>query len=98
MSLVIEDEFVEATKAYAVAQCESLSSITVQYIRTMNSVLEQGIMEGQTADAIREFLNQVRSNLQENSATPDALVSIIERTCTAFIAKVDKADKHLYDN
>ena len=62
----------------------------------METVLETGIMEGNTAEALKEFLQQIRCDLGENTAIPWLMSSQVERLCDNFINKVDKADKQIY--
>ena len=96
MSLIIVDEHIDSVKSFIMSQCENISSIISRYVRAMNTVIETGIMEGETADALKEFLSAVKSDVADNSATPSAMISQVERFCTNFIAKVDKADKDIY--
>ena len=96
MSLVIDDSHIDAVKSYIMTQCETIDSITKRYVRAMNTVIETGIMEGETAEALKEFLEAVKSDVADSSSTPGAMSSQVERFCTNFISKVDKADKELY--
>ncbi len=96
MSLVIDDSHINAVKSYIMAQCKTINSITNRYVRAMSTVIETGIMEGTTAEALKEFLDAVKSDVADNSSTPGAMSSQVERFCTNFIKKVDKADKELY--
>ncbi len=96
MSLVIDDAHVGAVKQYLMEQCDNIDYIVSWYVKTMNSVIEEGIQKGTTADALKEFLLQVESDINSDSATPDLMKDQIERFCTNFIKRVDKADKELY--
>lgn len=96
MSLVIDDAHVDTVKSYIMSQCETINSIISRYVRAMNEVIETGIMEGTTAEALKEFLAAVKSDVADNSATPGVMCSQVERFCMNFIEKVDKADKQLY--
>ncbi len=96
MSLVIDDTYVGEVKRYLMEQCENIDYIASQYIKTMNFVIEEGIQKGDTSDALKEFLLQVESEINSDSATPDLMKDQIERFCTNFISRVDKADKELY--
>ena len=96
MSLVIDDGHINAVQSYISEQCEAIEDITSRYVRTMETVIETGIMEGATAEAVKAFLVAVESYVANNSATPARMISQTERFCVNFISKVDKADKHLY--
>lgn len=96
MSLVIDDEHIGSVKEYINEQCESIDSIVSRYVRTMENVIETGIMEGTTAEALKEFLSQVESDIGDNSATPGKMAERSARYCDNFIKHVDKADKQIY--
>ena len=96
MSLVLDGTHFDAVKNYIMLQCDTVNSIISRYVQTMNKVIETGIMEGTTAEALKEFLIAVKSDVADNSSTPGAMSSQVERFCTNFIKKVDKADKELY--
>lgn len=96
MNLVIDDTYIDSIKQYIAGQCESLDNIISRYIKTMETVIETGIMEGKTADALKEFLNQVKSVDDKNSIALDFLGREMERVCTHFIEKINEADKELY--
>ncbi len=96
MSLVIDDAYIESVKQYLMTQCNSLDYLISRYIRTMNSVIEAGFMNGMTSDALKEFLKQVESDIGKNSANPGLMESQVERFCIDFVKKVDKTDKELY--
>ena len=87
MSLVIDDAHIDIVKEYVKSQFENLDSIVLRYVKAMNSVIDTGIMEGATAEALKEFLNQVELKAGSNSA---------DRCCINFVVEVDKADKELY--
>lgn len=96
MSLVIDDSHIDAVKEYVTTQCKAIEDIVYQYVQTMNSVIETGIMEGATTEALKEFLSQVKSDLEDSNMNPELMGTMTERFCTNFIKKVDKADKQLY--
>lgn len=96
MSLVIDDAYIDEVKTYFMQQCETLNDIKNRYIAAMQTVIETGIMEGETAEALKVFLEQIRCDLGDNTATPWLMSTQVERLCDNFITKVDKADKQIY--
>lgn len=96
MSLVIDDAHIVAVKTYFMDQCESINSIKNQYVRAMENLIENGIVEGDTAEALKEFLEKIKCDLGDNTGTPYVMSSQVERLCINFITKVDKADKQIY--
>ncbi|MCI9523510.1 MAG: hypothetical protein HFF01_00445 [Erysipelotrichaceae bacterium] len=96
MSLVIDDAHIDIVKEYVKSQFENLDSIVLRYVKAMNSVIDTGIMEGATAEALKEFLNQVELKAGSNSADLGLIASHVDRCCINFVVEVDKADKELY--
>lgn len=96
MSLVIDDSHIDALKQYIMTQSSGIDSLINRYIRTMNTVIAAGFMEGATSEALKEFLKEVESDVGKNNSNPGHLKVQSERFCINFIKKVDKADKELY--
>lgn len=96
MSLVIDDAHIDAVKTYFMEQCEGINDIKNKYVNAMESLVENGIIEGDTAEALKEFLEQIKCDLGDNTGTPKVMASQVERLCKDYITKVDKADKQLY--
>ena len=53
-------------------------------------------MEGDTSEALKVFLEKIKCDLGDNTATPWLMSAQVERLCDNFITKVDKADKQIY--
>lgn len=96
MSLIVDDAHIDAVKTYIMEQGDTIGNITRRYVNTMQNVVETGIMEGATADALKEFLFAIRSDVSENSSAPALMDVKVERFCTNFIERIDKADKEIY--
>ncbi len=96
MSLVVIDEYIDSVKAYFMTQCEDINNIKNSYVRAMGKLIETGIMEGSTAEALKVFLEKIQCDLGNNTETPQLMSSKVERLCLDFSAKIDKADKQLY--
>lgn len=96
MSLVIDDAHIGAVKTYFMDQCESINNIKNKYVTAMENLIENGIMEGDTAEALKEFLEQIKCDLGDNTGTPWLMSAQFERLCKNFIARIDVADKQIY--
>lgn len=96
MSLVIDDAHIGAVKTYFMEQCESINDIKNKYVTAMENLIENGIVDGDTAEALKEFLEKIECDLGDNTATPWLMSSQVERLCDNFIKRVDKADKQIY--
>lgn len=95
MSLVVDDDYVEAVREYTNSQCTNLADVVSAYIRVMNTVTEKGISEGTTAEALKEFVRQVETDIKSKK-TVNAIAGKTERYCSNFIKKIDIEDKDLY--
>ena len=96
MSLIIDDSYIEKVKKYMMDRCDDIGSIISQYEIEMNKVTKLGIMEGQTASALKEFATAIKSDLSSNSAAPQRMDAKVERYCINFVNRVDVADKQIY--
>ena len=95
MDLIIHDEYLNEISSYFEEQEEYLSQAIDAYIEIMKAVKVKGIMQGETSDALEEFINQIEMS-GSNIDRPDDLADRVKNYLTNFINKVDKADKHLY--
>ncbi len=97
MSLVIVDDYYnEKVSAFAEEKAELLDDIIRQYVWVLEDVIENGIVEGKTSKALKEFKQQVVSNTGKNSSTASLIGIEAKRYCENFIMKVNKDDKDLY--
>lgn len=96
MSLVIDDAHICTVKTYFMEQCESINDVKNKYVTVMENLIETGIMEGETTEALKVFLEKIKCDLGDNTGTPWLMSSQVERLCENFITKVDKADKQIY--
>lgn len=96
MDLIIHEEKIIAQKQYIINQCETLSSISSSYISILKKIIDGGIIDGTTSDALKEFIVQVESKLTSNSSTPELMQDEVSRYCTNYLDQINRADKDLY--
>ena len=96
MDLIIEDEYYEKVGSFALKQGEKLELALKQYVSILKSVKKDGIIEGSTAKSLDEFINQICLQFDDYDSNPENLGIQVQRYCTNFITKIDKADKELY--
>lgn len=97
MSLVIVDEYYQAkVSGFAEEKAETLDEIIDEYVCIIDNVIENGIKEGKTSQALTEFRNQVISKTGKNSSTANLIGKEARRYCENFIMRVNKDDKDLY--
>ena len=95
MDLIVHDEYINDASDFLKEQENNLSEAIYSYIKTMKKVKDNGIMSGETADALEAFIEQVEmTNIKVNK--PEDLANQTENYLTSFVNKIDKADKHLF--
>ncbi|MCF2681966.1 hypothetical protein [Faecalicatena contorta] len=91
MDLIIEDEYVNEVGNYLKVEAEDIEKKLKEYISILKGVCEEGIVEGKTAEALKEFVSQA-----------EAMKGIAEcgraanTYCKNFISRIDEADEDLY--
>lgn len=90
--LKIDDDYVKSQAKQIAEWTVDLQQGIDKYIGILNHILEDGIMEGATADALRSFVGYVE-NLK------DIVKDMGEEAkgmCLAFLSEIDEADSYLY--
>ena len=90
--IIISDDFVDGAGQFISTETQKIEETLTSYLRIMQSVSETGIMEGDTAEALKIFI-AAAARLQGVFSN---LGSCTKRACTNFIEKVDDADEYLY--
>lgn len=96
MDLIVCDEYYSAIGAWLKEQGELLSGDIKKYTSILTEVANNGIMEGATAEALKEFIAQVQTDLEGTNVKPAFVGSASERFCNNFVSHIDDADKDLY--
>lgn len=96
MDLVVNDEYYAVVGKLLKTQEELLAKAFNDYCLIMRTVSEQGIMEGATADSLKEFVGQVRLDLTENAENYSLFDGTAAIRCSEFIESIDTADGDLY--
>lgn len=96
MSLVIDEAYIGGFQNHLASHCHEINVIINEYSKIMNEVITAGIVEGETAEALKVFVGEVKSKAEADSVNPQAMVSHIERLCSNYISRIDEADRDLY--
>lgn len=96
MDLIVCDEYYSAIGEWLKKQGELLSFDINKYASILTEVSNNGIMEGATAEALKEFISQVRTDLEGTNVKPSFIGSASKRYCVNFVSHIDDADKDLY--
>ncbi|MCD7802348.1 MAG: hypothetical protein LUH09_05515 [Clostridiales bacterium] len=86
------DEYVEQMGDLIVEEAENIESTLKLYINLMQHISDEGIMEGETAEALKTFIEQA----EELKGCYKDFALVVSTACTSFIHKVDEADDYLY--
>lgn len=93
--LIVEDEVYGALQEFYVKEYQNIHSVIREYIKIMENVAENGIMEGDTAEALAEFNRQLKMEL-DSEISVSKKGKVAKRYCMNFVKKIDKRDKKLY--
>ena len=95
MSLIIDDEYYRIYAEFLEEQMNDISNAVSTYRNILVNVKDNGIIKGDTANALETFIGHCSSSVggnrdirQEGEAT--------RRLVTEFLNDIDKADKDLY--
>lgn len=96
--LVIDESYIHSVQSYLMTQCETLNSLITNYVKIMREVVETGIMEGDTAEALKAFLESVDSDVVRGngSLTPEQIRNRIDQFVSNYLSRINGADKELY--
>lgn len=90
--IIMSDDFVDEMASKLVKEANKLEQHVDDYIRLLKEIHERGIMEGNTADALSEFIS-IASKLNGIFADFEELLQI---TCDNYKYDFDEADEELY--
>ena len=90
--IVIADDYVETTGTRLKTRTEFIEKMLSSYLRILNGVRTNGIMEGETANALDQFISGV-SAMEGKISNIGACA---ERLCKNMITRFDSADEYLY--
>lgn len=96
MNLVVEDDYITDTGSYFGNNYKLYNEYVKEYIDILKEITENGIVSGQTHDALVEFQQQVATSSGVQSSSAEALGKKYNTYCTEFISDLDKADGDLY--
>lgn len=93
--LVVVDEYYAKIGQWLCDQGSDFSREVERYCLIMDKVVEDGFMGGKTSEALKEFIAQVRMDL-DGDTNLETDGSAAYRYTENFITKIDDADDDLY--
>lgn len=91
-NLVVDDEGYVSAKKYFETQGERYEAATEAFVEILNYISTEGIITGDTADALRAFA----SYASELKGKIGETMSNAASECTGFVSDIDAADQYLY--
>lgn len=93
--IIIVDEFVEKKGQFLDNRSENLFNCIEKYCSILESIRKEGIMEGETAEALDTFVLQVRmiQGLTKNCKPGTRAVQY----CENYLSRIEDADEDLYN-
>ena len=90
--LKIDDDFVNSMSSLLSEWTSDLQTGTDQYLEIIDAIIEDAIMEGDTAEALKSFA----SYAQYLQTIISEIGSEVSGLCINFIQEVDAKDSYLY--
>ena len=96
MNLIVEDDYITDVGGFFQTNYKKYNEYVKEYIEILGEITENGIVSGQTHDALVEFQRQVATGSGVSSSSAEALGKKYNTYCTKFISDLGKADGDLY--
>lgn len=90
--LVINDNYINEMAEYFETQGKQLQRMVDSYIAALKRVTEEGVVEGETSDALKSFLEYAEKLNQVVSATSVE----VRDTVINYLEEIDTQDQYLY--
>lgn len=90
--LVIDDNYINEVAEYFETQGKQLQRMVDSYIAALKRVTEEGVVEGETSDALKSFLEYAEKLNQVVSATSVE----VRDTVMNYLEEIDTQDQYLY--
>lgn len=90
--LVIDDNYINEVAEYFETQGKNLQRMVDSYIAALKRVTEEGVVEGETSDALKSFLEYAEKLNQVISSTSVE----VRDTVMNYLEEIDTQDQYLY--
>lgn len=89
---VVDDQYWKNMASSIKKRCKNIEVTYTNYLNILEKIKTDAVMEGQTHDAIVEFIS-IGNQLKEQF---ENVGQYVETTINAYLNDIDKADKYLY--
>lgn len=96
MALKVTDEYIKGMGSYLQKEYDLIENFIAEYYNIMSEVAKNGIAEGTTHDALREFINQVWADSKQKDSSAASIGVKYSRLCSNYVMDLDEADGNLY--
>lgn len=90
--LIIFDEFYFDVGMYIRLMNMKYEQILEEYVRILNSIKNQGICQGETAEALEMYINLAKNM----GSTIKALGNVMDSAMHNYIESIDKKDTYIF--
>lgn len=90
--LVIDDSYINEMAEYFETQGKQLQRMVDSYIAALKRVTEEGVVEGETSDALKSFLEYAEKLNQVVSSTSVE----VRDSVMNYLEEIDTQDQYLY--
>lgn len=90
--LVIDDNYINEVAEYFETQGKNLQRMVDSYIAALKRVTEEGVVEGETSDALKSLLEYAEKLNQVIAATSVE----VRDTVMNYLEEIDTQDQYLY--
>ncbi|MBD5534984.1 MAG: hypothetical protein HDQ99_04915 [Lachnospiraceae bacterium] len=90
--LIIDEEYINEMAEYFEKQGKQLQNMADSYIAAMKRVVEEGIVKGETSEALRAFLEYAE---KLNQVIVSTAIQIRDYTMD-YLEEIDTQDQYLY--
>lgn len=90
--LMVDDDYINGMAEYFEKQGKQLQCMADSYMEFMKRITEEGIVEGETADALKSFLGYAEKLKRVISVTSAEMRDSVMN----YLEEIDEQDQYLY--
>lgn len=93
--VIVDDDFFTKAGQVLREQAASVNKVFNRYVQELEGVLETGLMEGETSQALREFVDCLKEYNVDNQIEAEGNDAFL--SATLLLKEVDDKDGYLYE-
>lgn len=92
VKVIVDDAYLNEMAEYFEKQGRQLQSMANAYITAMEEIAKEGIVEGRTANALKQFVEYAQKQIQDIASTSEQ----IRDTVLNYLEEIDAQDQYQY--